>query len=316
MFGAGRLKLLLIVCVGIALIGGLIAGIRMRTGINHSVQPSSVPHIVAPTPRPFEFPAGGRQLEDAYRMVALYGTPDTPVLGALGQQSLPKTIDRVKKLASHYDTLSTEPVLPTLEIISTIASASPTENGDYSREVDMAKLRTWVMTAQKAGVYVVLDLQPGRTNFLVQAKMLEPLLREPNVGLALDPEWRLGRKEFPLVQIGAVNIKEVNSVVRWLAALTKRHNLPQKAFVLHQFRLSMLPQRSLLDTSHKELTYIVQMDGQGSQSSKKDTWQTVAANPSPRMVFGWKNFYRKDPHMLSIRGTMQITPLPRYISYQ
>ena len=42
-------------------------------------------------------------------------------------------------------------------------------------------------------MYVVLDLQPGRSNFLDQAKLYEPLLRLPHVGLALDPEWRLRR---------------------------------------------------------------------------------------------------------------------------
>ena len=42
-------------------------------------------------------------------------------------------------------------------------------------------------------MYVVLDLQPGRTDFLTQAKRYEPLLALPHVGLALDPEWRLGR---------------------------------------------------------------------------------------------------------------------------
>ena len=67
--------------------------------------------------------------------------------------------------------------------------------------------------AREAGVYVMLDLQPGRTDFLTQAKRYEELLAQPHVGLALDPEWRLGPQQLHLEQIGSVGIDEVNSVV-------------------------------------------------------------------------------------------------------
>ena len=40
-------------------------------------------------------------------------------------------------------------------------------------------------------MYVVLDLQPGYTDFLAQAQRYEEFLAQPHVGLALDPEWRL-----------------------------------------------------------------------------------------------------------------------------
>ena len=42
----------------------------------------------------------------------------------------------------------------------------------------------------------------------------------PNVGLALDAEWKLQPGQLPLRQIGSVSINEVNSVVTWLAGLT------------------------------------------------------------------------------------------------
>ena len=66
-----------------------------------------------------------------------------------------------------------------------------------------------VQAAAAAGQYVVLDLQPGRTDFLTQARRYESLLTEPNVGLALDPEWRLAPDQVPLRQIGGVDASEV-----------------------------------------------------------------------------------------------------------
>lgn len=77
------------------------------------------------------------------------------------------------------------PVIPTFEIIATIASAS--KDKDYSSVASVAKLRPWVQAAQRAGVYVVLDAQPGRSDFLSQAKRYASLLKMPNVGVAHQP---------------------------------------------------------------------------------------------------------------------------------
>ncbi|HEY1118272.1 MAG TPA: hypothetical protein VGE43_11250, partial [Acidimicrobiales bacterium] len=47
----------------------------------------------------------------------------------------------------------------------------------------------------------------------------ESLLSLPNVGLALDPEWRLAPDEVHLQQIGSVTAAEVNEVVKLLPPL-------------------------------------------------------------------------------------------------
>lgn len=266
--------------------------------------------------RPYYFPDGGRTLFPAYRLVALYGAPGMPVLGALGEQDVQASIARVRVLAAQYQPLMKEHVLPTFEIISTVASNVPTDDGDYSYPIDMGTLQRWTAAARQAGVYVVLDLQPGRSSFLSQAQQLADVLAEPNVGLALDPEWRLGPSGVPLERIGSVDIAEVNQTAAWLASLVTAHKLPQKLFLLHQFRLDMLPEREQLDTSHPGLAYAIQMDGQGTPEGKLDTWQTVTADPPGGVRFGWKNFYAKDADLRSPQDTMQLSPEPWYVSYQ
>lgn len=268
------------------------------------------------TAKPYEFPGGGRTLLPNNQLIALYGTPGSSVLGALGEQDLPAAIARVKALAAEYQGLAAHPVYPTFEIIATIASASPTTNGDYSREIDPATLQPWIDEAERAGVYIILDLQPGRTDFLTQAKMYESLLKRPHVGLALDPEWRLAPDQQHLTQIGRVSIQEVNAVSTWLADLTKQHKLPQKALVLHQFRVSMLQDRAQLDTSRDELAYIIHADGQGTQPAKRDTWRVLQQGAPAGVHWGWKNFTRKDHPMLTPPETMQIQPAPSLVTYQ
>lgn len=265
----------------------------------------------------FTFPAGGKTLLPAHRFVALYGTPDLAVLGSLGEQPVEQAIARVKALAAEYQPFSDEPIYPAFEIISTIAAAEATPNGDYSREISIEKLRPWVDAAKSAGVYVILDLQPGLTDFLTQAKQYEELLREPHVGLALDPEWRLKPGQRHMKQVGAVEANEVQLTADWLADFTKQHDLPQKLLLIHQFKLSMIANRHALNTSRTELAWLIQMDGLGAPHVKQDTWRTITADAPSGIYYGWKNFYDEDKPMLTPEQTMStVIPKPWYVSYQ
>jgi hypothetical protein len=263
-----------------------------------------------------QLPGGGQVLFPMHRLVALYGHPGAPALGALGEQDLTASIGRVRSLAAMYGPLSRVPVVPAFEIIATVAQGSAGRNGLYSYESSAASLRPWVRRANQDGVYVILDLQPGRADLLAQAKLYQSLLKLPYVGLALDPEWNLQPGQVPLRQIGSVNISEVNSVVSWLAALTARYHLPQKLLVLHQFELSMINGESRLDTHHSDLAIVIHMDGQGAPSTKQQTWNAVVAAAPREVFFGWKNFFVKDHPMLTPRQTMMHRPEPVMISYQ
>ena len=263
-----------------------------------------------------QLPGGGQVLFPSHLLVALYGYPGTPALGVLGQQSLPASIARAKKVAAQYRPLSRVRVIPAFEIIATVAEAHPGPDDSYSYESPVASLRPWVRRAKAAGMYVILDLQPGRASLLAQAKRYQSLLEQPDVGLALDPEWKLGPGQRPLKQIGSVSITEVNSVVRWLATLTARYRLPQKLLVLHQFRLSMIRSERKLDTRYDDLAILIHMDGQGTPFDKQQTWQTITRAAPAGVFFGWKNFYAKDHPTLSPRQTIMRTPRLSMISYQ
>lgn len=234
----------------------------------------------------------------------------------LGEQDLPASIARAKKVAAPYEKLSSVPVVPTFEIIATTALDSPGSDGHYTAATSEDTLRPWVEKATAAGVYVILDLQPGRTDFLTQAKLYEDLLVLPNVGLALDPEWRLTPEQVPLEQIGSVSAAEVNQVTSWLADLTAEHRLPQKLLVLHQFRTSMIRDEAELDLSRKEIEVLIHMDGLGAPQVKDNTWAAIVDTAPAGMRFGWKNFYTRDTPMLSPEETMSHQPSPVMISYQ
>ena len=265
-----------------------------------------------------ELPGGGVLIFDrdrTRRMVAMYGHPTTSQLGVLGEQGPAEGVERLRSIAEGYDADGADVVLA-FEIIATVASAQAGRDGDYSNETALDEIRPWVETAAANDMYVVLDLQPGRTDFLTQAKQYEELLRLPHVGLALDPEWRLKPGQVHLRQIGTVDAAEINEVVRWLAEIVRTEALPQKLLVLHQFRFSMITNRELIETP-PELAVLVHMDGQGPINTKYSTWEALTGEPdAERFWWGWKNFYDEDSPTPTASQVLALTPLPLFVSYQ
>lgn len=222
----------------------------------------------------------------------------------------------MQELAEEYQRYSEEPVQPAFEIIASIADAQPGPTGDYTRPTDPEQLRPWIEAAGEAGIYVILDLQPGQADFLSQAQQYEEFLAEPHVGLALDPEWRMRDGVAPGDRIGWVDAEEINAVSAWLAELTAEHELPQKMLILHQFRLSMIRDREDVDTSHDELAITLHADGHGDPRTKKETWDALH-QPRPEGTWmGWKNFYDEDRPTFSPEETFDIEPRPWFVSYQ
>jgi hypothetical protein len=265
--------------------------------------------------RGIELPGGGQVVFPRRRVVAIYGHPGDDNLGVLGEQPVTAAVRRARRVAAPYRRLTTRRVVPGFELIATVASSEPGPDRDFSLESPLDRLRPWVDAAAAAGLLVVLDLQPGRTDFLTQARRYEELLRQPHVGLALDPEWRLARRQRHLRDIGGVSAEEVNHVGAWLAALTRRHALPQKLFIVHQFRLDMIKKRAWIRT-HPELALLFQMDGQGRQRQKLATWRAITRGGPAGAHYGWKNFYDEDSPLRSPAATVALRPSPSFISYQ
>ena len=263
-----------------------------------------------------EVPGGGQLIFPGRRFVAFYGNPLSSALGVLGEQGPEATLDRLREVAATYETGDGVVVVPTFEIIVTVASAQAGADNDYSSEMSIADLQAWVDLAGEAGAYVVLDLQPGRADFLSQAKLYEELLRLPHVGLALDPEWRLKPDQVHLRQIGTVTAAEINTVSEWLAGIVREEALPQKLFIVHQFRFSMISDRETIEIP-SELAVVIQMDGQGPLTTKYQTYDVLTAGTEDAgWLWGWKNFYDEDTPTATAAQTLEVVPQPVFISYQ
>jgi hypothetical protein len=108
-------------------------------------------------------------------LVALYGHPGTAGLGVLGEQDVDAAVQRgPRHRRAVRGAGAGRRVVPAFEIIATVASEFPTEEGDYSYEAPVETLRPWVDAAGARRPVRVLDLQPGRTDFVTQAERYRP----------------------------------------------------------------------------------------------------------------------------------------------
>lgn len=278
---------------------------------------------VAPTPSPTaappadpdtgpQLPLGGRAIFPRYRVVAYYGTAGNAALGVLGESSPAGILPRLRKAAAGYATRDRK-VQVAYELIVTVAQAGPGTDGDYSKMIDRAKIQAYVDAARKHKVLVVLDVQPGRTDFLTQVKQLRPYLEQPHVGLALDPEWRMGPDEVPGKVIGSVRAAEVNAVSEYVAGIVRAKNLPEKLFILHQFRSDMIPDIAAVK-KRPGLAMIQHLDGFGTRSEKDATFDRL--NRPKQFHIGYKLFYDEDVDMYGPRDILRMRPTPAYVSYQ
>lgn len=263
-----------------------------------------------------QLPGGGTLLFPGRHIVATYGHPGIAPLGVMGEDDPEGAVKRAKDYVKQYEKLADDKVIPAFEIIASVAQASPGPRGDYSEPAPVEVLKPYVEEMTKAGGYVIIDLQPGSADFLEQAKIYEELLKLPNVGLALDAEWKMLPGQVPATEVGHVEIEEVNRVAKWLADLIRENNLPQKMLMLHQFQLQMIRDREKLDLTHPELAVVLHADGHGTAEQKFETWNVLLQDLQPEVFEAWKNFIDEDQPMFTPEETMNIEPRPWVVTYQ
>ena len=113
----------------------------------------------------------------------------------------------------------------------------------------------------------MLDIQPGRAKFERELEVLSEWVGEPDVDVALDPEWNVGRRGIPGQTLGRVTSREVNAVSRELAAIVREHDLPPKLLVVHQFRDRIVRGRRRI-RPRPGVQVVLNYDGIGSPAPK------------------------------------------------
>lgn len=254
-----------------------------------------------------------RVFEDQ-RIVAYYGNHLSPLLGVLGETGPEAAVARVNAAAARFDEPGKKGT-GAFEMIVTVAQASAGGDGNYSHPSKIEDVARWIDVAEREGLYVILDIQPGRSDFYTESIRYRELLLRPNVGLALDPEWRMGPTQRPGQTVGSVTAAEVNRVSKWLSDLVVEKNLPEKMFIVHQFQSRMIKNRQDL-VNRPGLATIIHADGFGGRAIKLQTYSIIKVGPP--FYNGFKLFIDEDTRMFQPREVLAFdtVPVPDLITYQ
>jgi hypothetical protein len=264
-----------------------------------------------PKPPP-ELPRGGRRIFPRYRIVGFYGAPQDDALGALGIGSPEKMAARLRKQARPYR--GRRRILPAFELIAVVASGAPGDDGSYSFRQPAKVIDRYLKAARKEKALLVLDVQPGRANFMREVRRLRPWLEQPDVSLALDPEWRVGPGQIPGKVIGTVSADEVNRVTRYVRGIVREKKLPQKLLLIHQFTDDMIPNKQRL-LRPRELAVTINVDGFGDQPNKISKYEEFARG-ARGFHHGFKLFYEEDTNLMSPKQVLRLRPRPSIVVYE
>ena len=288
-------------------------GLLTMLGTDGSGRRQRSDHRTVSPARPAELPGGGRQILPTHRVVAYYGAPGDPRLGILGAGPPDQVARQLERQAARYR-FAGRPVLPAMELIATVATSSPGADGLYRARQPAAVVRSYLRAARRAGALLILDLQPGRSDFMTEARVYEPFLREPDVSLALDPEWHLAPGQVPGQQIGSTDAGAINEVSAYLARIVAAERLPQKLLIVHRFTSDMIqqPNRIVLRSG---LAITINIDGFGDQANKIAKYR-VLSKSAPSTYYGFKLFYQQDLQLMTPKQVMKLRPSPALIVYQ
>ncbi|HEX8156151.1 MAG TPA: hypothetical protein VF526_02090 [Solirubrobacteraceae bacterium] len=279
-------------------------------GAAQQVALKSQANASAPAP---QLPRGGQRIFPNFRVVAFYGAPQSSQLGTLGIGRPAQAARRLQGVARGYER-KTRPVLPAFELISTIAAAAPGDDGLHRMHQPDEVIDRYLRAARKAKALLVLDIQPGRGDFVSEVLRLERWLREPDVGIALDPEWHVGPDEIPGQVIGSVTADEVNLVSAYVSKFVEEHNLPEKLFVVHQFTSGMIENKENV-VRRPGLAVTMNVDGFGDRPNKISKYHEFTSELT-RFHDGFKLFYEEDTNLMKPRQVLALGPPPDLVVYE
>jgi hypothetical protein len=244
-------------------------------------------------------------------VLALYGGPQSPALGVLGHGGPAQAIDRLLEQCEPYR-VDGRRILPAFDLIATMALADPGPEGRHRSRLADGAISEYLHHVRGIGGLLILEIQPGRAEFLDEVRYYERFLREPDVGVALDPEWAKPGDRAPGRQWGSIGAETVNGVAGYLRGLVERHGLPRKLLLVHHFEDLMITGKQQLETQ-RGVEMILNFDGAGGLR-KRGKYRRLAES-RPDLPHGIKLFYEADSTLLRPDQVLALRPRPAIVSY-
>ena len=254
------------------------------------------------------------------RVVAYYGNFYSTRMGILGEFSEDIVIERLKSEVAKWEAADpTTPVVPAIDYIAMTAQESPGADGYYRFRMPEEHVNRAIAMANRIDGIAILEVQAGLAPLQAEVEHFGKYLVQPNVHLAIDPEFNMKGGEKPGTVIGTVSAGDINRASAYLAKIVQENDLPPKILVIHRFTQRMVTDYQLIEM-RPEVQIVMVMDGWGPPAKKINTYNSFVA-PEPVQFTGFKIFYKNDlkppsERLLQPADLLRLTPQPSFIQYQ
>jgi hypothetical protein len=249
------------------------------------------------------------------RIVTYYGNPMSTRMGILGELPHEEMMARLAAEADAWRAADpSTPVRPGLELVATVASDKPGKSGLYRLRMPPEMIERVIGWARSRGWLTILDVQVGQGSVFDEVNRLRPFLAQPDVHLALDPEFDMPPHVRPGTRIGRTDAADINRAVRLLAGIVAEHKLPPKVLLVHRFTQSMV-RRALEIEPDPRVQVVMVMDGYGPPALKRMVYRATIRY-EPVQFAGIKLFYKNDRPLMTPREVLRLVPGPSVVIYQ
>ncbi len=249
------------------------------------------------------------------RIVAYYGNVSAPSLGVLGQSPPPVMLAALAAETKRWEAADpSTPARCALEMIAVVVQGGAGPSGLYRGRTSAKVLDQVVALARGAGCLTILDVQVGWSNVAAELPYLQRWLEQPDVHLALDPEWDMPSGVLPGTQIGTMDAVDINAAIALLDRIAVEKKLGPKLLVVHRFRSFMVTNPTNIAPT-ENIRLVVNMDGFGAVSTKLNSYR-VARRGIPTTLAGMKLFFKNDKPLMPPEQVVALKPAPVFINYQ
>lgn len=312
-----------VVCLAAAILlaaAGLHALHSAQAPQSPPAQPPSPPPptAVAPVPPLPQKPAGDIELvaESVLQhtlLVTWYGNPHSKRMGILGEYVGDELANGLRRQAEAFAPHTGRHVQPAYELVAVVAQNNAGRDGKWRRRETRDVIEKMLAEARAHGFRLILDVQVGHSTVEAELDYLRRYLEEPDVYLALDPEFDMPDGQAPGTRIGTTAARDVNYAIDLLERIVIEKKLPPKVLIAHQFTMNMLPdKRNVKDSPVVDVALV--MDGWGPRALKHSIYRMVTRTPLEHT--GIKLFYKKERDLIPPPDLMRLVPTPAIVIYQ
>jgi hypothetical protein len=246
-------------------------------------------------------------------LVTWYGNPRTDKMGILGEFEDDALAEGLNKQAKAFQGLTWKRVQPAYELVAVVAQDRPGPDGLWRRRETRDVIERVLAQARAHHFKLIIDIQVGHSTVKSEFEYVRRYLEEPDVYLALDPEFHMWEAQQPGRAIGHTLAEDVNYAAAELGRIVAARKLPPKVLIVHQFTMNMLPDKE--NVKHvRGVDVALDMDGLGSRPLKRAIYRMVMHQPLEFAAI--KLFYRKDPNLLLPEDVLVLNPVPSVVVYQ